>query len=48
MARYFCKKCGYRFESKKIKDSCPYCGKKDIAEEQTAEEIISDVEKILN
>lgn len=48
MARYFCKKCGYKFESDKIKDMCPYCGKKEISEEQTAEELISDVENILN
>jgi len=47
MTRYFCKKCGYKFESEKIKERCPYCGQREIAEEQTAEEIVSDVEKIL-
>jgi rRNA maturation endonuclease Nob1 len=47
MGRYFCQKCGYKFESEKIKEICPYCGKKTVKEEETAEEIMKDVEKIL-
>jgi len=46
MGRYFCQKCGYKFESEKVKETCPYCGKKTVEEEQTAEEIMKDVEKI--
>ncbi len=48
MANYFCKECGYKFKNDKKKDACPYCGKKSISEEQTAEEIIEDIEKTLN
>lgn len=47
MTKYFCKKCGYKFESENIKEACPYCGQKDISEEQSAEEILEDVSKIL-
>ncbi len=47
MTRYFCKKCRYKFESDKLKEMCPYCGEKEVSEEQTAEEIMRDVEKIL-
>ncbi len=47
MTRYYCKKCRYKFKSDQPKEMCPYCGEKEIAEEQTAEEIMRDVEKIL-
>ena len=47
MVSYFCKECGYRFENEKKKEMCPYCGKKSVAVEQTAEEIVEDIEKIL-
>lgn len=47
MASYFCKECGYKFQNEKLKDKCPYCGKKSIAEEQTAGEIIEDIERTL-
>ena len=47
MTRYFCRKCNYKFETEKPKKMCPYCGEKEISQEQTAEEIMKDVEKIL-
>ena len=47
MGRYFCKECRYRFESDTKKERCPYCGKNSLSEEQTAEEIVGEVEKLL-
>lgn len=48
MTKLVCKDCGYVFEGKKDdRAHCPYCGKKNIEDEQNAEELIEDVKKIL-
>lgn len=50
MTKLICKSCGYRFDRKvdpKVK-TCPYCSKKDVEEEQDAEELIKEVDEILN
>ena len=49
MAKFVCKNCKYRFEGdgESKNKICPYCGKKDIKEEQDAEELIEEVGEIL-
>lgn len=43
-----CKNCGYKFDSFRNEvDNCPYCDKKGIEEEKSAEEIVKEVEKLL-
>ena len=40
--RCVCKSCGYRFDSGKL-DTCPYCGKKNVAREQNADELLDEL-----
>lgn len=49
MAKFVCKACGYRIESKKdsYPKKCPYCSKETIEEEENAEELVKEVEEIL-
>jgi len=45
MKKYVCKSCGYRFDRDKKPLRCPYCGEISIREEETAEELISNIDK---
>ena len=47
MVKLICKNCEYRFEGQIKTNTCPYCGKKMVEEEQNAEELIKEVEEIL-
>jgi len=49
MVKFICKRCGYNFEGKLgyKPRRCPYCSQEAVEEEQDAEEIIKDVERIL-
>ena len=39
-----CNKCGYRFESERVPEVCPYCGERGaITREKSAQEIIDEV-----
>ncbi len=40
-----CKRCGYRFESEKMRKSCPYCGEEAVELEKNAAELIDSVEE---
>lgn len=43
MTIYICKECGYRFETERPK-SCPYCSSVKVKREETAEELLSEVD----
>ncbi len=43
MAKFVCINCGYRFESDTGKKRCPYCGREDVEEEKSAEELVEKV-----
>ncbi|MGB9748979.1 MAG: hypothetical protein ACP5OZ_05200 [Candidatus Woesearchaeota archaeon] len=48
MAKYYCKACGYRFQTKSDKKprNCPYCGKSGtLVKEGTAQDIIEEALK---
>jgi DNA-directed RNA polymerase subunit RPC12/RpoP len=48
MAKYYCKSCGYRFQTKSDKKprTCPYCGKSGtLVKEGTAQDIIEEALK---
>lgn len=49
MVKFFCKNCGYRFETKlRYKPRrCPYCAKEAVEEEQNAQEILNDIGDLL-
>lgn len=40
---YRCENCGYRFESEKPK-RCPYCGEDSVVKEESAEELLENLE----
>ena len=44
--KFVCKDCNYRFESEfdKTQDVCPYCGKKEVEKQKSADEILNDIE----
>jgi len=46
MAKWVCTGCNFRFEASNPKD-CPYCGRRNIEKEASAEELLDEVEKIL-
>ncbi len=46
MAEFVCKNCGFRLEGRE-KKRCPYCSM-DSLEEQNAEKLIKEVEKVLD
>jgi len=46
MVKFVCKNCNYRFETENAFD-CPYCGKESIEKEQSAVELLDDVERLL-
>ena len=45
MAKLICKKCGYKVEGDNLR-KCPYCGDMSLEEEQSAEELVQDVEHV--
>ena len=47
MAKLICKACRYKLDKMPDSELCPYCGKKELEEEQNADELIHEVEKIL-
>tara|TARA_Y100000310_G_scaffold340505_1_gene436519 strand:- start:20071 stop:20202 length:132 start_codon:yes stop_codon:yes gene_type:complete len=42
MAGFVCKNCNYRFKSEKINEICPYCGKKELIKEPSAEDLLKE------
>ncbi|GBE20430.1 hypothetical protein BMS3Abin17_01171 [archaeon BMS3Abin17] len=44
MVRFACKNCNYRFNSEvnHTEKKCPYCGKKDVIKEPSAEELLKE------
>jgi len=46
MVRFICKECGYKTEGEGLK-KCPYCDKSGLQEEQTASDLLNEVEKVL-
>ncbi len=46
MAKWVCTSCNFRFESGNAKE-CPYCGRRNIEKEPSAEELLNEVERLL-
>ena len=46
MGKFVCKSCNYRFESEDAFD-CPYCGEETIEKEQSAGELLQEIEGLL-
>jgi rubrerythrin len=42
MAKFICRNCGFRVEKDKI-EKCPYCDRKSLEKEKSAEELLSDI-----
>jgi len=43
MAGYVCKNCGFRTEARA--DRCPYCDKKGLEREKSADELLSSLDE---
>jgi rubrerythrin len=43
MTKYRCRDCNYSFDSEKIPEKCPYCGRKNVSKELNAEEILKEI-----
>lgn len=42
--KVLCTRCGYRFETRTLKDACPYCGeRKTLSEMENAEDLVKDL-----
>lgn len=41
MAKFICKNCGFRTEKENLK-ACPYCDRKTLEKEKTAEELLEE------
>lgn len=46
MAKWVCTGCNFRFESGFVIE-CPYCGRKNIEKEPSAEELLDEVKRLL-
>lgn len=46
MANLICKKCGYKLKGANT-GKCPYCGEMSLEEEESAEQLIQDVERLI-
>ena len=46
MDRFVCKGCNYRFEREDAFD-CPYCGNESIEKEQSASELLNEIDGLL-
>lgn len=46
MTKWVCTGCNFRFESGFAKE-CPYCSRKNIEKEPSAEELLDEVERLL-
>ena len=46
MAKWVCTSCNFRFESIDAKE-CPYCGRRNVQKEPSAEELLNEVERLL-
>ena len=46
MTKWVCTSCNFRFESGNAKE-CPYCGRRNVEKEPSAEELLSEVERLL-
>jgi rubrerythrin len=48
MENYVCLNCKYRFKTKESPKACPWCSKSgSVQKEKSAEDIVSEVEKLL-
>ena len=42
MAGYVCKNCGFRTETSRADKTCPYCDRKSLEKEQSADELLEE------
>ncbi len=43
MESFICLNCKYKFKSKQLSKTCPYCNKNAVELEKSAEDIVSEV-----
>ena len=48
MTKFRCRTCGFKFEYGQKPKKCPYCSKETIDNEETADDLIKDVDKIIH
>jgi RNA polymerase subunit RPABC4/transcription elongation factor Spt4 len=47
MKNFICTNCKYRFRAIDQNTNCPWCDKKEVAEEPSALDIVEEVERLL-
>ncbi|MDP1728853.1 MAG: hypothetical protein Q8L27_01475 [archaeon] len=47
MENYVCLNCKFKFKTNGHSNDCPYCGKTTTEKEQTASDLVSEVESLL-
>lgn len=47
MESFVCLNCKYKFKSRTLPKTCPYCNKGTVEFEKSAEDIVSEVESLL-
>ena len=48
MENFICINCKYKFKSGEMPKTCPYCDKRAVERDKSAEEILDEVESLLN
>ena len=47
MENLICMNCNFRFKREKLVNLCPYCNKRAVAKESSAEDIVGEVDDLL-
>ncbi|MBI5148428.1 hypothetical protein HZA33_01995 [Candidatus Pacearchaeota archaeon] len=47
MTKYRCSFCKFRFDMARMPKFCPYCNRETVSAEETAEELIRDIDKLI-
>ena len=47
MQSFVCLNCKYRFQARETPKTCPYCDKRTVEKEKSAEDIVSEVDELL-
>ncbi len=47
MDNYICANCKFKFKAMKLPSACPYCNKKSVEKDKTADELVEEIEELL-
>jgi len=47
MENFICTNCRYKFKANEMPRTCPYCDKRTVEQEKSAEDIVSEVDSLI-